>query len=129
MRRITQVVLGIAVWFAFCGLTKTGGVTTNTVTLTSTSTPVSLLPPAACSQTWNISVRQSGTNCGGAILVFPYQGVLPGSAPADAVETACGATFFDAVTNPAGGGNVGIAVGYAAVLETGSSTVVDNICR
>lgn len=129
MRRIIQLVLGIAVWFVFCGLTTTGGVTLNTVTLTSTTVPASLLPPGKCSQTWSISVRQSGTSCGGAILVFPYQGTVPGSAPADVREIACGTSFPDAVTNPNGGGNVGISVGYAAVLESGTSTVVDNICR
>lgn len=129
MRRIIQLVLGIAVWFVFCGLTTTGGVTVNTVTLTSTTTPQSLLPPGKCSQTWSIGVRQSGGNCGGAILVFPYQGSVPGSAPADVREIACGTSFPDQVTNPNGGGNVGISVGYAAVLESGTNTVVDSICR
>lgn len=129
MRRLTQFALGIAVWFVCCGLTTVGGVTVNTVTLTSTTTPQSLLPPGKCTQTWSIAARQSGGNCGGAILVFPYQGSVPGTAPADVREIACGTSFPDQVTNPNGGGNIGIGVGYAAVLESGTSTVVDSICR
>lgn len=113
-------------------ITVTGGVSIQTVSVTSASTPVALIPGdagAAAKQTYNIRPRVGAAS---PILVWPFQGATPGSVPSplNVREISGGESFQDQVTNPLIGAIAGIGVGWAAVLETGSTAVtVDVVWR
>ena len=99
--------------------------TISTVSVTSSTIPVSLMPPTDKSS-WMIRVRSAAAN---SVLLFNYSGTLPGSAPGNSFELAAGQFIND---QDAIGSYETDAMqqGWAAVLETGSTAVtVDSIYR
>lgn len=105
--------------------TTAGGVTQATVSVSSTSVPVSLIPPGMKFGGWVMRVRTGGTSC----LVFAYNGSVPGSPPTDTWELVAGQTLNDSMTTALGAGYAGLGVGWAAVLEVSGSATIDVIYR
>jgi len=86
--------------------------------VTSATVPVSLMPPGN-KVSYMIKVRNAAAV---PVLLFPYSGTLPGSAPANVFELAPGQFFSDEdpisayLTDAMG-------QGWAAVLESGVTAV------
>lgn len=102
------------------------GYTVATVAVSSTTVPVSLIPPGFMSGGFYIRNRAGSAS---SVLIFPYVGTLPGSAPANTLELSAGVSFNDNITGSASGQDAGIGSGWAAVLETGGSATVDSSWR
>jgi hypothetical protein len=96
-----------------------------TVSVTSATAPVSIIPPGD-KISYSLKPRAGAAS---AILFFAYSGSLPGSAPANVMELAAGVIFSD--FDPRGSfATDAMGQGIAAVLETGSTAVtVDAIWK
>lgn len=104
--------------------------TISTVSINSTTVPVSVIPVTGPKAEWRISLRAAGTN---PILCFPYTGTLPASAPANCSSPGAGSgceevsatvpisdfSNFYSASNP--GYQTAFGSGWACVLETGSA--------
>ena len=107
--------------------TTIDGLTQATVTVSSATTPISLVPPGFKYAGW---VMRNRTASAVGALVFAYIGAVPGSAPADTWELSPGNTLNDNLTSAASGVDSGLSLGWAAVLETGVTAItVDVIYR
>lgn len=98
--------------------------TCQTTSVTSSSVPVNVLP-AAVMTTFTIHVRSTGAN---PVLIFPYAGSLPGSAPTNVMERAAGSDWSDAISCGAPECLFAIGQAYGAVLATGSTAVTVDAC-
>lgn len=106
--------------------TTVAGVTQATVSLTSTSSPVSLMPPGTRLAGF-VFRNRSGSAC--KCLVFTYTGTLPGSPSSDVFELDIGSTLNDQLVSASMGMDTMLNVGWAAVLESAGSATVDVIYR
>lgn len=100
--------------------TYTPGYKQVTVSINSSSVPVSIVAPGFMSRGWNVRVR---TGAAASILLFSYRGALPGAAPANVREVAPGENYGDTISSAFSGADDGIGDGLAAVLETGTTAV------
>lgn len=107
--------------------TTVNGLSILTTTVNLNATPVSLIPPGFLYAGLNIRNRSSS---GQAVLIFPYVGTLPTTAPSNVYELGIGATYSDNLASASSGADSGLEVGWAAVLEAaGASATVDAVWR
>lgn len=115
--------------------------TQNTVSVTSTTVPVSVIPSTDLKATWLVKLRSTGAN---PVLCFHYSGALPGAAPAacstpaatiDAgcMELTTSQPLRDGSNNYASASNTQYQTamndGIACVLSTSGAETVDAIYR
>ncbi len=87
--------------------------------------PVQVKPPWPMT-TWSITWRTGGA---APVLIFPYSGTLPSTAPANAHELSSqNSSYSDSVGVATPSGLNGIGEAWAAVLETGSTQVPVDAC-
>lgn len=107
--------------------TTVDGLTQATVTVSSSSTPISIIPPGFKFGGWVMRNRTASAN---AALVFAYVGTVPASAPPDTWELAPGNTLNDNIASASSGMDSGLSLGWAAVLPAaGASVIVDAMYR
>lgn len=100
------------------------GYVCQTTSVTSATTPVSILAPARMT-TWTIHTRSGAAV---SALVFPYTGSVPGSAPSGVMEVAAGAIWNDQVACSDPTCKFAIGEGWAAVLASGTTAVTVDTC-
>ena len=105
----------------------TVGVQIITTLVTSTSVPVSIVPPGFQGRGYNIKVRvtNADSSSGAAALIFPYTATVPGSVPAGAREVVAGENFGDNITSASSGNDNGIGSGWAAVVYISGNSTID----
>jgi hypothetical protein len=98
-----------------------------TVSVTSASAPVSLIPPGFMFGGFTIRNRSASAV---AALIFPYTGALPPSPPSGVYELAPGANLQDNLASASSGADNALGSGWAAVLASGTTPItVDVIYR
>lgn len=101
--------------------TSVDGATMNQVTVTSTSVPVSLIPPGFKYGGWGMIAWPTNTPI---VLVFPYIGTIPATWSADTWPLASGAVLNDNIFSAASGADLGLSVGWGAILQSGATATV-----
>lgn len=97
-----------------------GGYTVNSVSVSSASTPVAVLPYKTATVTWMICTR---TAAAVPVLCFPYVGTtVPAVAPAGAMEIPASNCRGDGIVFDSS-----MTTGWACVLESGTGAVTVDV--
>jgi hypothetical protein len=91
-----------------------------TTSVTSTTTPVTVLPPMVGRHSWTLKPR---VGAAAPVLCFAYPGTVPATAPSDVYELSGGSALNDSVTCDGAPCIAAIGEAWACVLESGSTPV------
>lgn len=94
--------------------------------VTSATVPVAVMTPGLM-QSWILHVRS--TPASDPVLLFPYTGALPGTAPAGVIERASGTDFADQITCNAPDCRYAVGSGWGAVLASGVTATTVDACN
>ncbi len=108
--------------------TAIDGLNIASVTVSSTTVPVSVIPATFRNAGWVVRNRGTGeTGTGGPVYLFPYIGAVPAAVPSplDVWSLAPGSSLNDNISGSFQGVDAGVSTGWAAVLQSGATTIVD----
>ena|SRR5215469_6245528 len=104
------------------------GANQDTITLTSTSTVVQLIPPGYRLAGWVMQSR-GGSSVNALIFMNNADGTIPNAAPTQAWELRPGNSVNDQLTVSSSGQDVTLNLGWSAVLQSAGSATIDLIYR